>query len=398
MLSRAFALKLFEGFSVQRWNDFPRPVELIEMDKSGLKMVIAYLIGNLEEAAGKNVDWYKIIYGGFFELLKKIALSDIKAPIHRMIKEEYPDEFAKLNRWVVEQYVPILGDSDLLSLFSAYMIEKEDMGDLSFRILRAAHKYSTLREFQLIKGLSLNRQRIIETEIELNSDISEFLDLKGLQLLITGQPLHDFMADIEQLRFQVRWSETQRIPRTTVLGHSLFVACLTLFLSRTLNPCPKRFYNNFFCGLFHDLPEAATRDIVHPVKHATKGLPDVIKKIEDKFVRTKLIPKMDDCFRDELLYLTQDEFTNRIVHNGEIRHVSSGEINVEFNANEFNPVDGELVFLCDNIAAFLEAEQSISFGITSDRLHRGKERLLEGLINFKKIDGIDISSFIQEFS
>ena len=34
-MNRSLALKIFEGFSIQRWNDLVRPFELVEMDKAG---------------------------------------------------------------------------------------------------------------------------------------------------------------------------------------------------------------------------------------------------------------------------------------------------------------------------------------------------------------------------
>ena len=38
-------LKMFEAFSIERWNDLIRPFELVEMDKAAEKMVLAYIIG-----------------------------------------------------------------------------------------------------------------------------------------------------------------------------------------------------------------------------------------------------------------------------------------------------------------------------------------------------------------
>ena len=34
MISKLFAQKMFEGFSIQRWNDRVRPINLNEMDRS----------------------------------------------------------------------------------------------------------------------------------------------------------------------------------------------------------------------------------------------------------------------------------------------------------------------------------------------------------------------------
>ena len=77
MFDRKFVLKIFEGFSIERWNDLIRPFELIEMDKTAEKTVLAYMIGKMEEKRGNQIDWNRIIYGSFFDLLRKIALCDI---------------------------------------------------------------------------------------------------------------------------------------------------------------------------------------------------------------------------------------------------------------------------------------------------------------------------------
>ena len=53
MLTKQLALKLFEAFSIERWNDLIRPFEIVEMDKAAEKMVLAYIIGKYEEQDGK---------------------------------------------------------------------------------------------------------------------------------------------------------------------------------------------------------------------------------------------------------------------------------------------------------------------------------------------------------
>ena len=34
MISKKFAFKIFEAFSIQRWNDLIRPFDIVEMDKA----------------------------------------------------------------------------------------------------------------------------------------------------------------------------------------------------------------------------------------------------------------------------------------------------------------------------------------------------------------------------
>lgn len=49
LVSKKLILRMFEAFSIQRWNDFIRPLELTEMDRAGEKMFLAFFIGKSEE-------------------------------------------------------------------------------------------------------------------------------------------------------------------------------------------------------------------------------------------------------------------------------------------------------------------------------------------------------------
>ena len=56
-MNRDFALKIFEGFSITRWNDLVRPFDIVEMDKHAERLFIAYIIGKYKENSGVKVDW-----------------------------------------------------------------------------------------------------------------------------------------------------------------------------------------------------------------------------------------------------------------------------------------------------------------------------------------------------
>ena len=404
-MKKDFILKIFEGFSIVRWNDLVRPFDVVEMDKDAEKLVVAYIIGKFEEHRGVKIDWEWMIYASLFDLLRKISLCDIKSPVQRLIKTQYPDEFIRLNEWVLEQYRQLIPDKALFSKFTLYIgkmsgsIPYEDAQEQTARVFRAAHKYSTLRELEMI-GMVNEPQRLERIRRELNADLQKYLDLQGLQLLMTRQKPFDFLMRIEQLRFQTRWNQTPRVPRTSVLGHCFFVAILTLLLGRETGIafCSRRFYNNFFCALFHDLPEAVTRDIISPVKQATEGLPSIVKSIEDKIVASELVPLMEDFYRDEILYFTNDEFSNRICRDGNVSHVSFDELNTRYNEDAFSPVDGRIVRIADHYSALLEAELSISHGITSKHLRDGKANLLRAYPEGTVISGIDAHALFQSFA
>ena len=403
-MDKNLILKIFEGFSIQRWNDLIRPFDLVEMDKAGEKMVIAYLIGKHEEKKGTKINWKWMAYASLFDLLKKIALCDIKAPVQQMLKKEFTREYMRLNEWVLKQYRQLITDDSLFSEFTIYIGQKagsfslpEDL-NASVRIYNAAHKYSTMRELEMLSVVN-EKERLSKIESELKADIQQYLDLEGLQKLMTRQKEFDFLLKIEQLRFQTRWNQTPRVPATSVLGHCFFVAIMTLLLGRETNPsmCERRVVDNYFSALFHDLPESVTRDIISPVKQATDALPNIVKKIEDEIVNKELVPLMDKSYVDEVIYYTSDEFADRIkAKDGHIQKVTWEELNGKYNKDSFNPVDGKLVRISDHLSALMEADISIKHGITSSHLQGGRDGMLSLYKENETISGINVNKLFHE--
>lgn len=404
MLTQKFALKIFEGFSIQRWTDLIRPFDIVEMDKAGEKMVLAYIIGKCEEQKGVFVDWTWMIYASLFDILKKIALCDIKAPIQQILKKDYASEYLRLNEWILNQYKPLIDDNALFSQFTIYEGQRAGTFDIpeksraAERILSAANKFATMRELQMLSIVN-EPERLEKINKELLADLQGYLDLTGLQLLMTRQKSYDFIMKIEQLRFQTRWNQTPRVPKTSVLGHCFFVAVITLLLCRQSGQkmCEKRLINNYFSALFHDLPEAVTRDIISPVKQATDELPSIVKRIEDEIVNKELVPLMEPYFSDELMYFTSDEFSNRIKDKkGNAEVVSWEDLNGKYNQDDFSPVDGRTVRIADHLSALLEADSSIKHGITSNHLEYGRNSMISHYKPGETINGIDVGKLFRE--
>ena len=403
-MNKELILKIFEGFSIQRWNDLIRPFDLVEMDKAGEKMVIAYILGKHEEKKGAVIDWKWMIYASLFDLLKKIALCDIKAPVQQMLKREFSREYMRLNEWVLNQYRQLIPDDSLFSAFTIYVGQKAgsfnipEAQKISLRVYNAAHKYSTMRELEMLSVVN-EKERLSKIDSELKAELQPYLDLEGLQKFLTRQKEFDFLLKIEQLRFQTRWNQTPRVPATSVLGHCFFVAIMTLLLGRESNPnmCDRRLINNYFSALFHDLPESVTRDIISPVKQATDALPKIVKKIEDEIVNKELVPLMDESYLEEVMYYTSDEFSDRICPEGQKpKTVTWEELNSQYNDSKYNPVDGKLVRICDHLSALMEADISIKHGITSSHLQGGKDGMLELYPEETLISGIDVNKLFHE--
>lgn len=399
-MNKNLVYKIFEGFSIQRWNDLIRPFDMVEMDKAAEKMVIAWIIGKFEENRGNKIDWEWLIYASFFDLLRKIAMCDIKAPVQQMLKKEYPDEYTRLSEWVLSQYKSLINDEELFEKFRIYSFQKTgkikipDELKTSLHVYQAAHKFSTIRELEMLSVVN-EVQRLSKIQTELQADIQKYLDLTALQMFVTHQKSFEFLLKIEQLRFQTRWNQTPRVPKTSVLGHCYFVAVITLLLCREskVKMSRQRIINNFFSALFHDLPEAVTRDIISPVKNATHSFPEIVKKIEDEIVAKELIPLMEDFFTDELMYFISNEFSDRILKDKKVHNSTWEEINEKYDDDSYKPVDGRIVRISDHLSALMEADISIKHGTTSSHLVKGRDEIIKSYKTQGIISGINVYEF-----
>jgi len=403
MLNRQLANKLFDSFSIHRWSDRVKPIDLILIDKHAHKAVLTFIIASIEEDRGKKIDWLYIVNGIVFSFLRSIALSDIKSPVIKRIKNENPEQFKELNQWVVKQYEPCIENPEFQSELETFLNDNPTNNEYELSILTAADRYSSLREFEIIKPANESFPEIDVIESRIKNDISKLPSFEAIHQLTAKTKLFNALCIIEQLRYQKRWGRTPRIPLTSVLGHSMYVAMLMYFISRDLNVCKKRLVNNFYAALFHDLPESVTRDIISPVKHATTELPGIIKDIEQKVCEEELYPLFPSYITKRLKYLIgdlpelEDEFSNRIISNGTIIDLHDEPLNSMYNINELNPVDGKLIKVCDHIAAFMEVVKSQEYGITSQYIRDGISELRNIYKNDTMVQGFNVRKFFDEF-
>ena len=388
--------RFYEAASMNRWNDHIRPVELTELDKQAHKMVIAYVIAKFEEKdRSAKINWQKLIEGGIFEFMHRTILTDIKPPVFHKMMEEKGEE---LNNYVLEKLEEDFNGlkKDFKKNFKKYLFETK-YARIEKRILKAAHYMATNWEFKIIYHTSPFIYGIEETKEAIENQIKDHYDLIGVQKLSLNKKSLGFIDLCGQLRFQERWAHSPRVPKTSVLGHMYIVAITSYLLSLENNACSKRLYNNFFAGLFHDLPEVLTKDIISPVKGSVEGLEDIIKEYEENQMKTRLLPLLPFSWRKEMKYFTQDEFENKVkINDKTIKGVVFKELNNKYNKNEFYPLDGKLIKACDKLTAFIEADISIKHGITSKHLEDGRKNIFEDFKS-KKVSGIDFGRLFLYF-
>jgi len=382
---------IFSSASIQRWNDYPRMVDLVELDKQAHKFIIAFFIAKCE----KDINLSHLIEAGIFEFLRRIVVTDIRPDVFRKALQKKGPE---INGWVLDKLESSLKEIDDGTFFQKFKdyLENSEMYKKERFILKAASYLATKWEFGIVYQTSQFLNDIEEVKKEVDAEIEDYYELIGVRKIALNKKLAKIIDLSGRLRFQKRWAQTPRIPETSVLGHMLTVAVFGYFYSIEINACSKRLENNFFVALFHDLPEALTRDIISPVKYCVDELADIIAEYEVVQIEDKIMPYIPDDLKEEFSYILglddnnfKDEFENKITEDGKIKVVKDMQ---RYNQDKYNAIDGKALKQCDKLSAFIEASLSISHGIKSKELLQGKKQIMQGL---ETINGIDFKKIAQ---
>ena len=377
---------IFSSASIQRWNDYPRMVELVELDKQAHKFIIAYFIAKLET----DINYTHLIEAGIFEFLRRVVVTDIRPDVFRKALQKKSRE---INSWVISKLSPSIKDIDngnFLQKFEEYLSNPEMYKKERF-ILKAASYLATKWEFSIVYQTSQFLNDIDDVKKSVDEEIEDYYELIGVRKIALNKKLAKIIDLSGRLRFQKRWAQTPRVPETSVLGHMLTVAIFGYFFSIEVNACDKRLQNNFFTALFHDLPEALTRDIITPVKYCVDELSEIIAEYEIEKIQESILPNIPEILHDEFSYILglydgiKEEFQNKI-YEDKIQIVEDVS---KYNSNKYNAIDGLALKQCDKLSAFVEASLSISHGIKSKELISGKKEILKGL---KVVQGIDFKA------
>jgi len=210
-------------------------------------MVIAYILGHFENSKDSIGERSS---RGNFEFLHRLVLTDLKPQILYRIKENRP-KYDQLNRWVYEQLEPVLAPlgSEFRKRFRNYF--RDGKQDINKRILSASHFYATKWEFDIIERTNPTGTKLLKSS-EPAGGAGKILRPQRDTATGALSNLRNFIDLCGQLRFQTRWLTSTGCPRhlsSTHAGRCPAVIPFSLEI-RLSEKC----YNNFFTGLFHDLP------------------------------------------------------------------------------------------------------------------------------------------------
>ena len=349
---------IFDAANMHRWNDHLTMVDLTELDKQAHKAAISWVLGKYEETeTGAKLDWTKIIEHSLFSFIQRSVMTDLKPQVFHRIVSEKAEEVNKYVVGTFEENVPN-ADPEFRSRLESYLrSEKTSKED---DIIRAAHYLATRWEFKTVYDANRSMYGIENTKREIEEQIMQHKDLIGVRKQMDDENTFDFIDLIGQLRFQQRWARTPRIPRTTVLGHSLMVANMIFLCDLDRKADGRQIYNNYYTALFHDLPEVLTKDVITPIKANVGGLAHLLESYERELVQSRIMPLVPAPWHREIEFMVCEPFNDA-------------------DGGEFGKRTGRDIKLCDLMAAYIEARASRYYGTSSKPLHKGEKELRKKL-------------------
>lgn len=459
MFSYKLAKKIFDGFSILRFTDFVTPFQLVEMDKHALKCILCYIIGKTyEEVSNKQLNWKYIVDLCVFGLLEKCATSDIKAPLKSRLRKENNGgivDFIKncyFNGLIQDG---ALSEEDFVNFINNHYSNCENP-KAEDTILYFSHKFATKCESELIFKTTPDYD---EANNNIDNSLRNAIDKadKILKNILIGfhnksSSEFSFFAYFKKLMTQTRWSQTIRLPSTSVLGHSMYVAVLAYlalqeisfaedvnvedliarikesleyninkaeeekektekkgnvfdgtqlktdqknlellenlietekenFKKNILNNNTKIIVDTFFASLFHDLPEALTRDVISPVKKSIEQFENILSRYEYEEVESNMTKKINRKWSEEFMILLGKKEND----NGDFILNAFYDRSTE-TASEYmfeHTILGKFMKHIDYIAAFMEAYVSVSSGINTSELQKGIKSTQKALIGIR---------------
>lgn len=446
---------MFLAASMQRWNDHVRPLPLTELDKQAHKMIIAHMLArDYERTNKKEIKWNNLVMYGFFDLMQRVALTDIKPQVfNRLPYKSMTTCVLKDSGGLVASVHMSLG-----SELQEYLKRQGKAGyrpNIEEKILGAAHSIASIWEYGLIRLMNGQIELLENPGDELKKRLdkckipkSKIFDYYSSLIDLYAKDIQGLTPDPEtdtgtrslikiidicgRLRFQQRWSHSPRLPATSVLGHMLYVGYLIYLVildsypDLLLSKDSSLLWRNFYSALYHDLPEAMTRDIISPVKkqaHLDDSLKDIerdeLKKIfkllggknhkdarlnkDMRFylpLNYKYTKKRKYTSGKETCYIS--EFDNRQLVRDRVmvfgQDLDSIQDLYELVDQNFKGdfILGEIIKVCDDLAAYIEACSSLAHGISSSALIDAEESMFQKYKRMKLRD-TDVGALFKYF-
>ena len=270
--------------NLRRWTNFITESKYDEISKQALNCCVCFILATEAEERGIAINWKRFPKIAIYRAFQKAYVNyDTPEHILKEICKLEGIDFGKAFGDVTFQTISELTDNE----FAMYL--KDGCGTVEEKIYKAATKVATLLELIEIQK-KINGDYVRESDKIVNS-MSEFEDIPGFnEIRDLDRNYFKVFSSISKLRNQNRWAAYSYSVECSVLGHLFDTAVFSYFLALEDGKTEEVATKCFFMGIFHDVPEAFTKDIPSPIKDKIPGFRKLTEIYELKMMEKNVYP------------------------------------------------------------------------------------------------------------
>ena len=288
-------LMLTRGLSMIRWNNFPRVVDVTQMDNVWATLHTALFLVHLEENEYDRLYIIKkIIFSSFSEFILSDINSGTKNTIKKLDSEMYEAVYSKAYKYFLKY--------DTLDSL------RRDYEDIIFwegkaredRLIYAAKKYVWYSEALPNARIFPEMYEIYMHEMESELDMIS-KNLISFQKLKNNPNYQKYLSHIYRLSSSMRWNQYNRTTPISVMSHTVVITYITYVIAMLDSATSDNLVLEMLLrALYHDVPEVITGDIISPTKKAVPWFADLLEKVESHMLDEYFFEYIDVEYRDIL--------------------------------------------------------------------------------------------------
>lgn len=292
MKNKEFKLKfeqlkaLDKGFrqmnNLRRWTEHIKNEQFNELNKQALNCLVTFVVAAYMEAKyNYKIRWERFPKLAIMRMLQKMGLADVThSTYYNIVVHNQNKELDAFYQAVGESICMELMKADANEFFD-FISEASD--SLEEKIFKAASRIASLIEISQIKFV-FDSEHYAEKYNEIRSSIKEMAKEVPAVNDVIKSPVFEILQKISKLRNQNRWAVRSYQVDCSVLGHLFDTAIFAYFMSINQGDSEKQATQMFFFGIWHDVPEAWTKDIPSPTKDAFEGFREASEEYELKCI------------------------------------------------------------------------------------------------------------------
>lgn len=287
---------LTRWLSINRWNNFPRIENVSLLDNLWNAIHIWLFLAYLEEKNWNKVDREFLLKRYIFSSFKTLILSDINSWTREAILEIDKEIFLNLENKALKFLLSLSWPESIKEDIKNILEDNSKI--LELNILKASKKYAWYIECKINQKVYDEMYDVPMMEIQKSLKKYEEI-LPSFKELMNNKDYQRYISHLRRLSHSMRWNQQSRIFPISVMSHLVIITFLSYVIWKMENDkwANLDILELMLKGVYHDIPEAITWDVIAPTKRAVVWFAQALEKVEIKMMDEYLFSCVDNDYK-----------------------------------------------------------------------------------------------------